>query len=66
MSDALQWLRQLPFGSLIYLVVAVGFAAFGIYNLVEARYRVVRGPSFSEMKRDGEATFSAVTRLKRD
>jgi hypothetical protein len=66
MSDALQWLRQLPFGSLVYMVVAVGLAAFDIYNLVEARYRIVRGPSFSEMKRDGEAAFFAVTRLKRN
>ncbi len=50
MSDALQWLRQLPFGSIVYLVVAAGLAAFGIYNLVEARYRVVRGPSLSDVK----------------
>ncbi len=46
MSDALQWLRQLPFGSLVYMVVAAGLAAFGVYNLVEARYRIVRGPPF--------------------
>ena len=65
MSDALQWLRQLPFGSLVYIVVAVGLAAFGIYNLVQARYRIVRGLSSSEIKRDGEAAFSAVTRVKR-
>ena len=51
MSDALQWLRQLPFGSVIYLIVAVGLAAFGIYNLVEARYRIVKGPSISDIKR---------------
>ena len=63
MSDALQWLRQLPFGSLVYMVVAAGLAAFGIYNLVEARYRLVRGPSVSDMKRDGKAAVSALTRL---
>ncbi|WP_284775126.1 DUF1206 domain-containing protein [Agrobacterium sp. lyk4-40-TYG-31] len=51
MSDALQWLRQLPFGSAVYLIVAVGLAAFGIYNLVAARYRTVRGPSLSDIKR---------------
>lgn len=50
-SDALQWLRQLPFGSVVYLVIAAGLAAFGIYNLVEARYRVVRTPSLSDVKR---------------
>lgn len=51
MSDALEWLRQLPFGSVVYLIVAAGLAAFGIYNLVEARYRVVTGPSTSDIKR---------------
>ena len=62
-SDALQWLRQLPSGSLAYVVVAAGLAAFGVYNLIEARYRIVRGPSVSEMKQDGKAAVSAVTRL---
>jgi hypothetical protein len=50
MADALQWLRRLPFGSVIYVLIAAGLAAFGIYNLVEARYRIVRGPDLSEMK----------------
>jgi hypothetical protein len=47
----LSWLRQLPFGSIVYVAVAVGLAAFGIYNLVEARYRIVRGPSVGDVKR---------------
>ncbi len=50
-SEALSWLRQLPFGSILYMVVAVGLAAFGIYNLVEARYRIVRGPVVGDVKR---------------
>ncbi|MBB3594125.1 Zn-dependent protease [Rhizobium sp. BK529] len=50
-ADALQWLRQLPFGSILYIAVAVGLAAFGFYNLVEARYRVVRKPSLDDVKR---------------
>ncbi|MQX91919.1 DUF1206 domain-containing protein [Sinorhizobium meliloti] len=49
-SDALEWLRQLPFGSILYIAVAAGIAAFGIYNLVEARYRVVRGPDLTAVK----------------
>ncbi|MUZ83944.1 DUF1206 domain-containing protein [Agrobacterium vitis] len=49
-SDALLSLRQLPFGAVVYIVVAAGLAAFGIYNLVEARYRVVRGPSVRDIK----------------
>ncbi|MDP9837027.1 hypothetical protein J2T09_001779 [Neorhizobium huautlense] len=51
MSDALTWLRHLPFGSLIYMVVAAGLAAFGVYNLIEARYRVVRGPKIANLGR---------------
>lgn len=51
MSDALEWIRHLPFGSILYMVVAVGLAAFGIYNFVEARYRVVDAPSLTEMRR---------------
>ncbi|KRB49211.1 hypothetical protein ASE04_18715 [Rhizobium sp. Root708] len=50
-SDALAWLGQLPFGAFLYTAVAIGLAAFGFYNLVEARYRIVRGPSVSDIKR---------------
>ncbi|MBB3310091.1 hypothetical protein FHT78_001834 [Rhizobium sp. BK196] len=51
MADALQWLRQLPFGSVLYVAVAIGLAAFGFYNLIEARYRIVREPSLNDVKR---------------
>lgn len=50
-SDALEWLRGMPFGSALYLVMAVGLAAFGIYNLVAARYRTVKGPKLDDVKR---------------
>lgn len=49
-ADALNWLRQLPFGSALYLTAAFGLAAFGIYNFVEARYRVVKIPSVEETR----------------
>jgi hypothetical protein len=49
MADAMEWVRQLPFGAILYIAVAIGLAAFGIYNLVEARYRVVRGPSLDHI-----------------
>lgn len=42
--DALNWIRGLPFGGALYTIVAVGLASFGAYNLVQARYRMVRGP----------------------
>jgi len=38
-SESLDRLRHLPYGSALLLVVAVGLAAYGIYELVEARYR---------------------------
>ncbi len=50
MSDALMFIRQLPFGRLLYLIVALGLAAFGTYNLVEARYRSVATPSLTDVK----------------
>ncbi len=42
MADALAWVQGLPFGRVIYAVVALGLAAFGIYNFVEARHRRIR------------------------
>jgi len=56
MADALDWIRQLPFGRVMYLMVAVGLAAFGVYNLVAARYRTVRGPTVDDMKRAASLT----------
>lgn len=50
MADALQWVRQLPFGSILYIAIALGLAAFGLYNLIEARYRIVRSPSLRGLK----------------
>ncbi|RDJ03301.1 DUF1206 domain-containing protein [Rhizobium grahamii] len=44
MADALSWIRRLPFGAIIYIVVGAGLASFGIYNFVEARYRIIRSP----------------------
>ena len=49
-SDALNWVRQLPFGTILYMIVAAGLAAFGIYNFIEARYRTVHTPSLSEAR----------------
>lgn len=51
MAEAMAWLRDLPFGSIIYAVVALGLAAFGIYNFVEARYRRIRAPEASDIRR---------------
>ncbi len=50
-ADALEWLRELPFGSLLYVIIAIGLAAFGVYNLVAAKYRTVKGPRLDDVKR---------------
>ncbi|MGF0540529.1 DUF1206 domain-containing protein [Agrobacterium sp. ES01] len=50
MSDALAWVRQLPFGAILYFIVALGLAAFGGYGLIEARYRSVDMPDGDDLK----------------
>lgn len=51
MADALAWVHELPFGGIIYAIVALGLAAFGIYNFVEARYRRISTPAVHDMTR---------------
>ena len=51
MAEAMAWLRDLPFGGIIYAVVALGLAAFGIYNFVEAHYRRIQAPEASDIRR---------------
>lgn len=52
MGDALNWIRGLPFGGTLYTLVALGLASFGAYNLIQARYRIVRAPAVArEMSR---------------
>ncbi|MBB3318323.1 hypothetical protein FHT77_004219 [Rhizobium sp. BK181] len=50
MADALNWIRRLPFGAIIYLAVALGLASFGLYNFVEARYRIIRSPDVGAIR----------------
>ncbi|MBP1849801.1 DUF1206 domain-containing protein [Rhizobium halophytocola] len=50
MGDALAWVRQLPFGAILYFIVALGLAAFGLYNMIEARYRIVDTPDVQDLK----------------
>ena len=51
MADALTWVRQLPFGGLLYLAIGLGLACFGIYGFVEARYRRVASPDLDQARR---------------
>lgn len=47
-GDALNWIRGLPFGGVLYALVALGLASFGAYNLILARYRIVHAPAVAE------------------
>ncbi len=38
-AAALQWLRSQPYGSWLFLVIAVGLVAFGIYGIIQAIWR---------------------------
>lgn len=44
-GGALQAVERQPFGSSALCVVAVGLIAFGLFGLIEARYRRIRPPS---------------------
>lgn len=44
LSDALAWVRELPFGASLYLIVAAGLVCFGAYSLIEAIYRRIDAP----------------------
>ncbi len=40
-GQALAWLARQPWGNVLFAVVAVGLAAYGFFQLVKARYRVI-------------------------
>ncbi|WP_276120171.1 DUF1206 domain-containing protein [Pararhizobium qamdonense] len=50
-SDALDWVRQLPFGAILYVAVAIGLFAFGLYGFVESAYRRIRPPTIASSMR---------------
>ncbi|MFN7093143.1 MAG: DUF1206 domain-containing protein [Allorhizobium sp.] len=54
-AEAMAWVRQLPFGSVLYGIIALGLFAFGAYGLIEARYRVVRASTLGDAKRAATA-----------
>jgi len=43
-GGALQWLAGQPYGPWILLATAIGLIAYGFYEFVRARYRVIRAP----------------------
>ena len=51
LSDALQWVQSLPFGNVLYALAAAGLIAFGIYGIIQARYRQVDAPDTGDLRR---------------
>ncbi|MFZ7127637.1 MAG: DUF1206 domain-containing protein [Desulfobacterales bacterium] len=45
-QGALEALRQQPYGSWLFAVVAVGLVAFGVYSIVQSLYRRINGAPF--------------------
>jgi hypothetical protein len=62
LADALNWVRSLPFGGTLYTVVAFGLASFGAYNVIQARYRIIRRTELREETRAAEDTLRQVHR----
>jgi Domain of Unknown Function (DUF1206) len=46
LQGALQTLQQQPYGWILLAVVALGLCAFGVYGLIEARYRRIDAPAW--------------------
>ncbi len=47
-ADALQAIESQPFGDIVLALIAGGLAAFGLFGLVEARYRRIEPPRHLE------------------
>ena len=46
LAEALEWLRQQKYGQTLFVAVAAGLFAFGVYSLIEAAWREVEpGPA---------------------
>lgn len=46
LQGALQTLQQQPYGWILLAVMALGLCAFGVYSLIEARYRRIDAPAW--------------------
>lgn len=59
LTDAMDWVQSLPFGSTLYALAALGLVAFGLYSLIEARYRKVDASSADHVTRLGARAIGA-------
>jgi len=44
-GGALDWLAARPYGPWILLATAIGLIAYGLYEFIRARYRIIRAPN---------------------
>jgi hypothetical protein len=51
-SEALDWVHSLPFGSILYAAAAIGLIAFGIYSGIQGLYRQVDAPDAHDLRRE--------------
>lgn len=49
-AEALDYVHALPFGRLLYGLIALGLVAFGAYSVIQARYRQVDAPDMGELR----------------
>jgi len=52
-ADSLGSLRALPFGSYVFAAVSLGLIGYGVYQLIEARYRRILGDARSAKRVGG-------------
>lgn len=50
-SDALDYVRALPYGRWLYGLAALGLVAFGLYSIIQAIYRHVNAPNLADVRR---------------
>ena len=50
LGGALQTLQQQPYGGILLALTAIGLFAFGIFGLVQARYRHIDAPDIDDAK----------------
>jgi hypothetical protein len=61
LAGALQVLREQPYGWVLLAVTAAGLFAFGVFGLVQARYRHIDAPGAAEATAKLKQTVSAAT-----
>jgi hypothetical protein len=64
LTEALDWVRRLPFGAYLYALAAAGLVAFGLYSFIEARFRLVDAPEVNDLKQTASKVQSSAKRLR--